>query len=154
MPMPLDLVLVRHGQSEANVASRHSREGDHSLFTDEFRKKHDSQYRLTNEGVKQAKAAGKWIRENFKRPYFDRYLTSEYARAMETAALLNLPESKWYIDFFLREREWGGIWQGLLMKKECSSMVNRWSKKSQSHSTGLHPMENRWPIYAMLELSG
>lgn len=109
MPLPLDIVLVRHGESEGNVASRHSRAGDHSLFTDDFKKRHSSSYRLTDKGIKQAKAAGQWIKKNFKRPYFDRYLTSEYTRAMETAGYLDLPEANWQIDFFLREREWGDL---------------------------------------------
>ena len=34
--MPLILVLVRHGQSEGNVASKYSRKGDDTLFTSEF----------------------------------------------------------------------------------------------------------------------
>jgi broad specificity phosphatase PhoE len=31
----LELVLVRHGQSEGNVAYRRSLEGDHSLYSGE-----------------------------------------------------------------------------------------------------------------------
>ncbi|KAL6059647.1 phosphoglycerate mutase (2,3-diphosphoglycerate-dependent) [Balamuthia mandrillaris] len=38
---------------------------------------------------------------------FDRYYCSEYVRAMETAALLELPRAEWIADFFLRERDQG-----------------------------------------------
>lgn len=107
MPSPLDLVLVRHGESEGNVASRYSKKGDHRFFTEEFKAKHSSKFRLTDRGVEQAKAAGKWIKDNFDKPYFDRYLASEHVRAMETAAHMGLPDADWQIDFFLREREWG-----------------------------------------------
>lgn len=105
--MPIDLVLVRHGESEGNVANRLSRSGDHSAFSDEFRKRHSSQWRLTDRGIKQARAASKWIKKNLGR--FDRYYVSEYIRAKETAYLLNLPAAKWYVEFYLRERDWGQL---------------------------------------------
>ena len=50
--------------------------------------------------------AGNWIRENIGGT-FDRYYTSEYVRAMETAALLDLPDAKWYTEIVLRERDKG-----------------------------------------------
>lgn len=109
MPLPLDLILVRHGQSEGNVAIAKSHAGDNSLFTKEFSARHTATYRLTDVGISQAKAAGDWLKKNLKHPYFDRYLTSEYVRAMETAANLDLPDADWQIDFFLREREWGDL---------------------------------------------
>jgi NAD+ kinase len=108
MTMPLDLVLVRHGESEGNVASHRSRLGDHSAFTPEFMARHSSTWRLTDRGIDQARAAGEWIRTNIS-PRFDRYYVSEYARAMETAALLELPDAVWYSDFYLRERDWGEL---------------------------------------------
>jgi NAD+ kinase len=54
----------------------------------------------------QAKVAGNWIRDNIG-DTFDRYYTSEYVRAMETAALLALPNAKWYTEIVLRERDKG-----------------------------------------------
>jgi broad specificity phosphatase PhoE len=39
--------------------------------------------------------------------HFDRCYTSEYVRAMETAALLDLPNAKWYTEIVLRERDKG-----------------------------------------------
>lgn len=106
MTMPLDLVLVRHGESEGNVASRLEQAGDDSVFTEEFCNRHNSRLRLTDFGREQARAAGAWIREHVGM-HFDRYLVSGYLRAMETAALLELPDARWYQDFYLRERDMG-----------------------------------------------
>lgn len=38
---------------------------------------------------------------------FDRYYVSEYLRAQETAARLDLPNALWFSEVFLRERDWG-----------------------------------------------
>ncbi|MCL5093676.1 MAG: histidine phosphatase family protein [Patescibacteria group bacterium] len=108
MAMPTDLVLVRHGESEGNVANRHSREGDNTLFTKEFKSRHSSLWRLTDKGIEQAKIAGKWIKENISEN-FDVYFTSEYIRAMETATYLDLKNANWLCDFYLREREIGDL---------------------------------------------
>jgi len=104
--MPIDLVLVRHGESEGNVARRSSLAGDNSLFTEEFCARHNSRLRLTNRGREQARAAGTWLKANLG-GRFDRYLVSGYLRAMETAALMELPNAIWYQDFYLRERDLG-----------------------------------------------
>lgn len=69
---PLELVLVRHGQSEGNEAVARSQRGDLSAYTPEFKNKHSSTYRLTDKGIEQAKVAGQWIRENIG-DKFDRY---------------------------------------------------------------------------------
>lgn len=69
---PLELVLVRHGQSEGNEAVARSQRGDLSAYTPEFKNKHSSTYRLTDKGIQQAKVAGQWIRENIG-DKFDRY---------------------------------------------------------------------------------
>jgi hypothetical protein len=64
MAMPNDLVLVRHGQSEANIiqkadkaASPHPREAD-------LNDRPDWQQRLSPLGIEQAKRARTWIDEN------------------------------------------------------------------------------------------
>ncbi|MEQ1561411.1 MAG: phosphoglycerate mutase family protein [Nitrospira sp.] len=106
--LPIDLVLVRHGQSEGNAANRLSEKGDNSAFTRDFRDRHTSSLRLTKRGCGQAARAGDWIRRELFGPTgFDRYITSEYTRAMETAGLLDLPNANWYADFYLTERDWG-----------------------------------------------
>ncbi len=106
MTMPIDLILVRHGESEGNAARRFSLAGDNSLFTEEFCGRHNSRLRLTDRGREQARVAGTWLKAYVTQP-FDRYLVSGYLRAMETASLLDLPEAVWYQEFYLRERDLG-----------------------------------------------
>jgi NAD+ kinase len=106
MAMPIDLVLVRHGQAEGNVARSASEAGDDGLFTEEFCKRHSSKQRLTKRGRAQAALTGAWIRSEIG-GRFDRYIVSGYVRAMETAALLDLSVARWYQDFYLRERDIG-----------------------------------------------
>ncbi|TMW56602.1 hypothetical protein Poli38472_006612 [Pythium oligandrum] len=105
-PRLADLVLIRHGESEGNVARQRSMQGDHSLFDGEFLHRHSSNWRLTDRGRQQAAAAGEWLRKNGL-VYFDRYLVSEYLRAMETAARLELPNAQWFAEMLIRERDWG-----------------------------------------------
>jgi broad specificity phosphatase PhoE len=107
MTMPLDLVLVRHGESEGNEAVRRARGGDDALLL-RVREHHSSFWRLTEEGIAQAQRCGEWLRGSFPQG-FDRYYTSEYARAMETAAWLGLSGAEWYVHPDLRERSWGDL---------------------------------------------
>lgn len=110
MTMPIDLVLVRHGESEGNIAQKATERGDHSHFTEEFRNRHNSTWRLSSKGLSQAEAAGKWIRENMTLLMpFGRCYVSEYARALETAARLGIPDAEWKVDFYLRERDYGSL---------------------------------------------
>jgi len=106
MTMPIDLVLVRHGESEGNLANKFSRLGDNRHFTPEFTRRTSAMWRLTDKGRRDAGKAGQWIRDNIGAK-FGRYYVSEYIRAQETAALLNLPDAQWYAEFYLRERDWG-----------------------------------------------
>ena len=108
MTMPLDLVLVRHGESEGNVAFGLSRHGDNSHYTPEFLTRHNSKWRLTDQGRQQAAAAGAWLRAEVS-PAFDRCYVSEYVRALETAAHLRFADAVWYREFYLRERDWGAL---------------------------------------------
>jgi len=78
--MPIDLLLVRHGESEGNVAMSLSRKGDDRYFTPEFRNRHSSSYRLTPQGEAQAMAAGAWIRDNVG-SQFDRRSTMTLLRS-------------------------------------------------------------------------
>lgn len=107
-PLPIDLFLIRHGQSEGNIAIAKSRTGDDSDYSDEFRRRHSGTWKLTDYGCWQAERAGRWLRRNsFER--FNRYSVSPYHRALQTAALLKLPDANWYIEPYLREREWGHL---------------------------------------------
>jgi NAD+ kinase len=108
MTMPIDLVLVRHGESEGNRAFALAAEGDLRYFSvgSPFLERHGSRWRLTARGREQARAAGAWIKQHLG-PYFDHYFASEYLRAMETAAHLELPDARWHCEIYLRERDWG-----------------------------------------------
>jgi len=103
---PVDLVLVRHGESEGNLAQIRSKHGVEDDWKGEFGDRHSSRYRLTDEGRRQAEKTGEFIKENIF-SQFDMYYTSEYARAMETAALLGMKGADWNVEFNLRERDNG-----------------------------------------------
>ena len=115
MTMPIDLVLVRHGQSEQNLAIHAARNGDTSLYNDDYRARHASKHRLTPLGREQAEKAGAWLREHGY-GMFDRRYVSSYVRAKETAALLDIDGPNWFVDPLLREREHGDMdqlsWDG------------------------------------------
>lgn len=102
--LPIDLIFIRHGESEGNIANKASRKGDDSLFTPDFRNRHSRDFRLTDKGIKQAKLAGTWLRENGVLP-FDRHYVSDYIRAKETAAHLDIPGASWRVEYQLRERD-------------------------------------------------
>lgn len=108
MGMPNNLVLVRHGESEGNIAVKRSKAGDHSAYEGDFRKRHSSLWRLSKKGIAQATKTGEWIKNKLGLK-FDRFYASEYLRAMETAGLLNLEDAKWFTEFYLRERNWGSL---------------------------------------------
>lgn len=102
--LPIDLILVRHGESEGNLANKASKIGDNSFFTPEFLNRHSRDFRLTDKGIEQAKSAGEWLKTNTQMP-FDRFYVSDYIRAKETAFYLNLPEAEWRVEYQLRERD-------------------------------------------------
>lgn len=110
MALPIDLVLVRHGQSEGNAAKRLSEKGDNTGFA-RLNDIHTRSFRLTKKGQEQAVTTGKWIENEFYKEGkgFGRYIASEYTRAMETAALLGLPDAAWLRNFYLTERDWGEL---------------------------------------------
>jgi broad specificity phosphatase PhoE len=78
---PINLVLVRNGTSEGVVAMRKLKDregkGDPTLL-DRFLARHSSKWRLTQTGLRQAHAAGRWLHENFP-DGFDVHLTGEYS---------------------------------------------------------------------------
>ena len=101
----LELTLVRHGQSEGNLAYRRAGQGDDSLYDGAFMDRHSSLWRLTDRGRREARAAGEWLKENCDT--FDAHYTSEFLRAMETSALLDIEGARWYAEPNCRERDWG-----------------------------------------------
>ena len=107
MGMPLDLYVIRHGESEANVIVHAGEQGDNSLYTQESVTVPDRSWRLTATGRKQADCIGRLLVA--QQPIFDRYLVSPYVRTRETAATMALPKAKWEETRVLRERSWGEI---------------------------------------------
>ncbi len=105
---PLEIFLVRHGESEGNIANSRSRKDDHSDFSPEFMNRHSTNLRLTHKGKAQATVVGDWLREN-NLAEFDSFYVSPYARALETAACLGLHNAMWNVDFRLRERDNGSL---------------------------------------------
>jgi broad specificity phosphatase PhoE len=106
MTMPEDLVLVRHGQSEGNVAIQAAKNGDTSHYTDAFMTTPDHHWHITDEGVAQAKCVGDFLNATMR---IDSHYVSPYIRTRETAAAMNLRGAQWRLNRSLRERDWGDI---------------------------------------------
>ena len=60
--LPIDLVIIRHGESEGNLAKK-------NLKHEKLSKRHTSKYRLTDNGRYQSITAGKWIKNNITKNY-------------------------------------------------------------------------------------
>ena len=118
----LELTLVRHGQSEGNLAYRRAGQGDDSLYSGGFMDRHSSLWRLTDRGRMESRAAGEWLQEECKA--FDAHYTSEFLRAMETSALLNIKNAQWYAEPNCRERDWGA-WDLARTKERDSKEESR-----------------------------
>lgn len=108
MALPADLVLVRHGQSEANLVKDEIRAGNVQAYTDAFAKAKNWQTRLTDKGRAQAKAAGEYIRAEVAER-FDARFFSYFVRTRETAGLLGVDGPNWQRSPYLHERDWGTI---------------------------------------------
>lgn len=104
--MPRHLVLVRHGESEGNVAVKRSENGDDRDFTPEFRQRPSRLWCLTDRGREQAILTGAWLRERFPSGFGRRYV-SETIRTYNTAGLLGINGPRWFNEPDLIERNWG-----------------------------------------------
>lgn len=113
MDYPITIGLVRHGQSEENLANALSRQGDDRMFVDmNFVGRPNFYHSLTDLGRQQALAAGEWFSRRIEsgKLGFDVYYTSDYVRAKQTAGLLDLPDAEWKLESRLGEREFGELW--------------------------------------------
>lgn len=133
--MPIDLVLVRHGQSEGNLANQFSYAGDKRGFTEAFKARPSWAWRLTDKGIWQAEAAGEWIHANILDKegnefikQFDRSYVSFFLRAMETAGHLGLG-GHWLQELYLRERDWGQL--DVMSQQERWEDFNREMKRRE-----------------------
>jgi broad specificity phosphatase PhoE len=109
MGMPLDLVFVRHGESEANVLQQAEKDGRTLDLSPELMNRPDWMQRLTPHGVEQAEAAGAWLLENIGElgETFEARYYSSFIRARETAAHLGGAALTWRKHSMLHERDWG-----------------------------------------------
>ena len=105
MALPRDIVLVRHGQSEANVIQKQIKADEGFEPPEAFFDRHDSQMQLTPLGIEQAQAAGGWLAQHFPNN-FDHHWVSSLTRTVQTAGHLAL-HGDWRIEDLLRERDWG-----------------------------------------------
>lgn len=106
--LPVNFLVVRHGESVGNLAKRMSEGGDNSLLQ-RLRKTHTAHWPLTKKGREQAKKTGEFLNTMISEQdlHFDRMYVSSYARAMMTAGGLCLADASWLIDTRITERDWG-----------------------------------------------
>ena len=109
MPMPNDLVFVRHGQSEANIIQRADRSDAPHPAASNVNDRPDWQQRLSPLGIEQAKLAKEWIDANFGgAATFDGKYLSPFLRTRETAAYIGGEDcGEWTVDDRVVERSWG-----------------------------------------------
>jgi broad specificity phosphatase PhoE len=105
---PARLTLVRHGESVGNLADAEARsQGAHRLDLDV----RDADVALSDDGVRQAAALGRWLRDEDTRPTL--ILSSPYARASATARhAVEASGLEVTLDERLRERDLG-LFDGL-----------------------------------------
>ncbi len=110
--MPITLTLVRHGESESNLARTMFEAGKKHKNEAALMEIHTCDRRLTPKGVEQAKLAGKWLdanvfsQNNYSQVSDFRLYVSPYIRARETAGHLSLP-GEWRLENRIVERNWG-----------------------------------------------
>lgn len=104
----IDLIFVRHGQSEQNMAYGAYHEGDSSL-REKLCKVSTYCHRLTPKGVEQAEAVGAMLAKEF--PSLHQIHTSDMVRALETALhihkCLDQKHLRVVTDSKYSERSWG-----------------------------------------------
>ncbi len=120
--LPINLVYIRHGESERNAAHRRAKlTGDQGAFG-ELLTRPTARARLTPEGRRQVEVTGKWIREDLGLT-FSQMITSRHDRAIETATLLDLPNAEWSIKNRIRERS-NGVMEGMNFEERAAYLEN------------------------------
>lgn len=140
MGMPLDLVFVRHGQSEANVLQQVEKDGFAQDLPAELRNRPDWAHRLSPLGVEQAKIAGAWILDNIGdlgQTFEGRYF-SPFIRTRETAAHLGGSALGWRKHSMLFERDWGHF--GTTPRAQRAELYPK-----------THHLKREAPLYARLD---
>ena len=111
MPMPNDLIFVRHGQSEANIIQRAGKIGESHPMEPEINDRPDWRQRLSQKGIEQATLASEWLVKHMGGvAAFDALYVSSFLRTRETASYLaGDSDAPWTIDDRLIERSWGSF---------------------------------------------
>ena len=109
MAMPNELLLIRHGQSEANIVQKRDDHGIDPEIADAIMARPDWQQRLSQLGIEQAKQARVWLEANVGGlAAFDTLYVSPFVRTRETALYLGGDELEgWTTDDRVVERSWG-----------------------------------------------
>jgi broad specificity phosphatase PhoE len=112
MGMPNLLMLVRHGESEANIIQAADDHGTIDQYdpaiVKAIRERPDWEQRLSLHGVQQARVAGEWERANgYKLSEFDAVYCSFYIRARETAYNLDHGFEQLRPHSTIHEQDWG-----------------------------------------------
>ena len=148
MAMPIDLVFVRHGQSEANIVQAADKGGVAHELGQLVNDRPDWEQRLSGLGVRQALKAKEWIDSHLGgAASFDFRYFSPYLRARETAAHIGGPDcGQWIIEDRLVERSWGIY--GTLSKAEREKMFGLTTKMYQQSPwyTKLEGGESRYEV--------
>lgn len=108
---PLNLILIRHGESEGNLAKFQALHENNNELYEKIENRKNPFYRLTKNGREQIEYTSKWLKKNIEFN-IDNFYSSEYIRALETALLLDIPHANWEINTYLRERD-NGMLSGL-----------------------------------------
>jgi broad specificity phosphatase PhoE len=98
------LILIRHGESEGNVAASAAQRDGADVIGVAFR---DADVPLSATGREQASALGAWLAHAAEDDRPQAVLSSPYRRAIETAQLAGLAEAGLRVDERLRDRELG-----------------------------------------------
>lgn len=108
---PLNLILIRHGESEGNLAKFKALSENNNELYEKLESRKNPFYRLTQNGREQIEYTSRWLKENIKFK-IDNFYSSEYIRALETALLLDIEYAHWEIKTYLREKD-NGMLSGL-----------------------------------------
>lgn len=109
MANPLRLVMIRHGQSEANIVQHAQKLGRKIDLEEKVETRADWRQRLSPEGREQAERAERELAKVYgSLDFFDSKYSSPFIRARETAVILSGENQYfWKIDDLLAERNWG-----------------------------------------------
>lgn len=112
MSMPKNLVLIRHGESEANIIQKLAKKDKNYQYPESYKTTPDREVRLSDLGREQTKKTGEFLKKEYPNG-FDSIYVSDHTRAKETAALVCLAAGwdnvKIKVDPQLGERNWGNF---------------------------------------------